>query len=91
MLDPRAIALQGIGYSPFLVAVQGFGEAAFVVSYAEANARAYGKAKRRDYNPVAPDEQVDWALRMQIDEEDEIVMALVMAAAPILGAQKWQQ
>lgn len=89
MLDPRAIALQGIGFSPLLVAVQGFAEAAVAVSYADANARSYGK--KRDYNRVQPEKQADWALQLQIAEEDEIVLAVVMAATPLLGANAWQQ
>lgn len=91
MLDPRAIALQGIGFSPLLVAVQGFAEALVAISYADANARAYGKKRTRDYNPVQPERQADWALQMQIAEEDEIVLAVVMAATPLLGANAWQQ
>lgn len=91
MLDPRAIALQGIGFSPLLVAVQGFAEAAVAVSFADANARSYGKAKRRDYTAVQLEKQADWALQMQIAEEDEIVLAVVMAATPMLGVSSWQR
>lgn len=91
MINPRAIAVQGVGYGPLAIAYFGIAGATPVLDYADANARAYGKKKRPlDYNAVEPGEKVDWALRMQIAEEDEIVLALVMAAAPLLGAQAWQ-
>jgi hypothetical protein len=94
ILDPRAIALQGVGYAPLLVAVQGFAEAAVAVSYADANARSYGKKRTagygRDYSD-ADEMRRQIALMRQIESEDEIVLALVTAAAPLLGETKWRQ
>jgi hypothetical protein len=94
MLDPRAVALQGIGFSPLLVAVQGFAEAAAAVSYADANARAYGKRRTAGYGREYGDAEEmrrSIALLRQIEEEDEIVLALVMSAVPLLGADQWRQ
>lgn len=93
MLDPRAVALQGIGYSSLLVAVQGFAEAAVVVSYADANARAYGKRRTAGYGRSyddADEMRRQIALLRQIEEEDEIVLALVMAAVPLIGENTWR-
>lgn len=84
VLRPELVANQSAVFAPTV-------NGSKTLTYAEENARAYGKARRRDYNPVESGENIDWALRMQIDEEDEIVLATVMAAAPILGANKWQQ
>lgn len=91
MLDPRAVALQGIGYSQLLVAVQGFADAVVGVDWVTENARSYGKKRTRDYTPVQPEERIDWALQMQIAEEDEIVLAVVMSAVPLLGVSSWHQ
>lgn len=94
MLDPRAVALQGLGYSPLLVAVQGFAEAAVAVSYADANARAYGKRRTAGYGRSyddADEMRRQIALLRQIEEEDEIVVALVMAAVPLIGGSTWRQ
>ena len=94
MLDPRAVALQGLGFSPLLVAVQGFGEAAAAVSFVDANARAYGKRRTAGYGREygdADEMRRSVALLRQIEEEDEIVLALVMSAAPLLGADRWRQ
>ena len=62
-------------------------------SWVDENARAYGKKKRvaGGYTPIDPGENVDWAAHMQAVEEDEIVLAVLMAAAPILGAPSWHQ
>lgn len=94
MLDPRAVALQGLGFSPLLVAVQGFAEAAVAVSYADANARAYGKRRTAGYGREygdADEMRRQIALLRQIEEEDEIVVALVMAAVPLIGGSTWRQ
>ena len=48
------------------------------------------KANRRK-SQAEVNEGFDWNLYNQIDDEDETVLALVMAAAPILGAKKWRQ
>lgn len=93
MLDARAVALQGIGYSPLLVAVQGFAEAAVAVSYADANARAYGKRRTAGYGREygdADEMRRQIALLRQIEEEDEIVLALVMAAVPLIEEKTWR-
>ena len=92
MLDARAVALQGIGYSPLLVAVQGFAEAAVAVSYADANARSYAKRRApygREYGD-ADEMRRQVALMRQIEHEDEIVLALVTAAVPLLGETTWR-
>lgn len=93
MLDARAVALQGIGFSPLLVAVQGFAEAAVAVSYADANARGYGKKRTSGYGREfgdADEMRRQIALMRQIEAEDEIVLALVMAAVPLMGDDKWR-
>jgi hypothetical protein len=93
-LSPRAIALQGVGFTPRLVAVQGFGAAeAAAVDWVTANARSYGKARRqvgREYSD-AEEMRLSLALARRIEEEDEIALAVVMAAAPILGVSTWHR
>lgn len=93
MLDARAVALQGIGYSPLLVAVQGFAEAAVAVDWVTANARAYGKRRTAGYGREygdADEMRRQIALLRQIEDEDEIVLALVMAAVPLIGEDTWR-
>jgi hypothetical protein len=90
MLDARAIALQGIGFNPLLVAVQGFGDAVST-DWVAANARSYSRGLvGRSYEDTE-DMRRSIELMRRIEEEDEIVLAVVMTAAPILGASKWQR
>lgn len=93
MLDARAIALQGIGFSPLLVAVQGFGDAAATVSWVDQNARAYGKKRAALREREATDAELmreSIRLARQIEDEDEIILAVVMAATNVLGGQRWR-
>lgn len=92
MLDPRSIALQGIGYAPLLVAVQGFAESAAIADWATENARSYAKRRTpygREYAD-ADEMRRQIALMRQIEHEDEIVLALVTAAVPLIGETKWR-
>lgn len=92
MFDPRAIALQGIGFSPLLVGVQGFGDAVSAVDWVAANARAGGRRVPygREYTD-AQEMRRSVELLRQIADEDEIVVALVMSAVPLLGETRWRQ
>lgn len=94
-LSARAIALQGVGFTPRLIAVQGFGDAgattAAAADWVTANARSYGKARRQVGRAYTDAEEMRRSLELarRIEEEDEIVLAVVMAAAPILGGHTW--
>lgn len=96
MINPRALALQGIGFGPSAVASQGFLAGlpvpVVVVSYADANARSYAKRRTpygREYAD-ADEMRRQIALMRQIEHEDEIVLALVTAAVPLIGDTKWR-
>jgi hypothetical protein len=99
MLDPRAVALQGIGYGPAAIALFGVAEVAASsdppdLAWINANARAYGKRRTAGYGREYGDAEEmrrSIALLRQIEEEDEIVLALVMSAVPLLGADQWRQ
>lgn len=69
MLDPRAVALQGIGFTPFLVAVQGFGDTLV----------AAGRRPRRHaarFTPYRPEETVQLS---QLHREDELATDFLLA------------
>lgn len=71
MLDPRAIALQGIGFTPRLVAIQGFDEVAATV-------RAGGRRhKGVRFEPYRPD--VGTYNLAQLHQEDAEVTDLLIA------------
>lgn len=96
MINPRALALQGIGFRPSAVATQGFlaglPAPSAAVSYADANARSYAKRRTpygREYAD-ADEMRRQVALMRQIEHEDEVVLALVMAAVPLIGETKWR-
>ena len=100
MINPRALALQGIGFSPAAVATQGFlaaeAVAPFVppdLAFINANARAYGKRRTAGYGREygdADEMRRQISLLRQIEDEDEIVLALVMAAVPLMGEDTWR-
>lgn len=71
MLDPRAIALQGIGFTPNFVALQGFVEAA--VS-GKVGGRRHKGVRFEPYRPDAPAYNL-----AQIHQEDESVTDLLIA------------
>lgn len=97
MINPRALAVQGIGFAPSAIATQGFLAGIPVpvvvpVSYADANARSYAKRRTpygREYAD-ADEMRRQIALLRQIEHEDEIVLALVTAAVPLLGETTWR-
>lgn len=101
MINTRALALQGIGFGPAAIASQGFlaaeAVAPFVppdLAFINANARAYGKRRTAGYGREygdADEMRRQIALLRQIEEEDEIVLALVMAAVPLIGENTWRQ
>lgn len=101
MIDTRAVALQGIGFGPLAVATLGYLVEAEQPSaippdlaWINANARAYGKRRTAGYGREYGDAEEmrrSIALLRQIEEEDEIVLALVMSAVPLLGADQWRQ
>lgn len=100
MLDARAVALQGIGFRPLTVAVQGFAiEIPLqrgVAGGGPIGSMAQSPSTRKRRRPLSPeyssaeefDKQV--ALLQQIEREDEIAIALVMAAMPLIGENKWR-
>jgi hypothetical protein len=69
MLDPRAVALQGIGFTPPFVALQGF------VIAEEVAARRPRRHSVR-FEPYRPTEQVSLA---QLRADDELVTDLLIA------------
>lgn len=69
MLDPRAIALQGIGFTPFLVAVQGFGD---TLVAAARRPRRHGVK----FEPYRPQEVIQLA---QLQHEDELATDFLLA------------
>lgn len=72
----------------------GFQGVGRVPSWAEQNARSYGK-KRTQVAARGPTDaeimRADVARLRQIEDEDELVLAVVMAATPILGVAAWQR
>lgn len=71
MLDPRAIALQGIGFTPSLVALQGFVEAA--VS-GKVGGRRHKGVRFEPYKPDTPSYNL-----AQLHQDDELVTDLLIA------------
>lgn len=100
MINTRALALQGIGFGPAAVASQGFIAVAVPapaippdLAWINANARAYGKRRTAGYGREYGDAQEmrdSIALLRQIEAEDEVVLALVMAAVPLIGDTTWR-
>lgn len=71
MLDPRAIALQGIGFTPSLVALQGFGDVAVA---GRVGGRRHKGVRFEPYRPDASAYNL-----AQIHQEDESVTDLLIA------------
>lgn len=89
MINPRAIAVQGIGYAPGAVATQGFlfvGVAVVLRPPGGGGGIGPYAMRRRARRGETFDQRSDIALAYQIEEEDEIVVALVMAAVPLIGS-----
>lgn len=71
MLNPRAIALQGIGFTPSLVALQGFGE---VAVSGRTGGRRHTGVRFEPYRPDTPTYNL-----VQLHQEDELVTDLLIA------------
>jgi len=71
MLDPRAIALQGIGFSPVLVALQG------LLDVEPVSTRGSRRHKGVRFEPYKPD--VPAYNLAQLHQEDELVTDLLIA------------
>lgn len=68
MLDARAVALQGIGFSPVLVALQGF-------AIVEAEAPTRRPRTNARFEPYRPEVGVTLA---QLQQEDELATELLL-------------
>lgn len=71
MLDPRAIALKGIGFTPSLVALQGFSG---IAAPNRTGGRRYKGVRFEPYRPDAPTYNLT-----QLHQEDESVTDLLIA------------
>jgi hypothetical protein len=71
MLDPRAVALQGIGFSPALVAMQGL---LAVVAPVTRGSRRHKGVRFEPYKPEATTYNL-----AQLHQEDELVTDLLIA------------
>lgn len=71
MLDPRAIALQGIGFTPSFVALQGFVE---VSVSGRTRSRRHKGVRFEPYRPDTPTYNL-----AQLHKEDELVTDLLIA------------
>lgn len=95
MIDTRAVALQGVGYGAGATATMGFFFVGVIVTPTSPFVAVGGAGgggigpfvrQRRARRGEAFDPRSEVALAYQIAEEDEIVVAVVMAAVPLMGS-----
>jgi len=86
-LDPRAIAVQGIGFGPRLTAVQGFYEvvAEDVLSPMGVGADARIAARKPESNTFVPAD----VLAMRRLDEDEILLVMIARAVTSGALNQW--
>lgn len=80
-LDPRAIALQGIGFEPPVVAAQGFASVKLFVVVGGGGGGAHGVDSYKDFgkNLLKATEYED-ELSQLIHKQDEEVLTVIMVA-----------